>query len=111
MLEKSAELAQLNQTSSCPTSVAQQVSPMHRHTMALTAAAFATSFTVTQLRTNAVARWEYRPGSTLFVVWAHGRQDQDDQYDGRSWTRDYRELFGLHPTNTFLVKFAYWINR
>ncbi|MBC7898375.1 MAG: hypothetical protein H7066_23340, partial [Cytophagaceae bacterium] len=71
----------------------------------------ATSFTVTQLRTNAVARWEYRPGSTLFVVWAHGRQDQDDQYDGRSWTRDYRELFGLHPNNTFLVKFAYWINR
>src|SRR5690606_27252181 len=38
-----------------------------------------------QLRTNAVARWEFLPGSTLFVVWAHGRQD--DAVDGvtRSW--------------------------
>lgn len=69
------------------------------------------SFTVTQLRTNAVARWEYRPGSTLFVVWAHGRQDNDDRNLDRSWARDYRDLFGLHPDNTFLVKFAYWLNR
>ncbi len=56
-------------------------------------------------------RWEYRPGSTLFLVWTQGRQD-DRNLDGRqSWTRDYRDLFALHPDNTFLVKFAYWLNR
>ena len=33
----------------------------------------AMAFKYTQLRTNSVVRWEYRPGSTLFVVWAHGR--------------------------------------
>lgn len=70
-----------------------------------------TSFKFTQLRTNAVARWEYRPGSTVFVVWAHGRQDATNQNPRQSWTRDYRDLFGLHPDNTFLVKIAYWLNR
>ena len=70
-----------------------------------------TSFKFTQLRTNAVARWEYRPGSTVFLVWAHGRQDDTNQNLRQSWTRDYRDLFGLHPDNTFLIKVAYWLNR
>ncbi len=71
------------------------------------------AFKFTQLRTNAVLRWEYRPGSTLFVVWPHGRQDPDptrDRFD-QSWTSDYRDLFDVHPDNTFLVKLAYWLGR
>ena len=70
-----------------------------------------TAFRFTQLRTNTVARWEYRPGSTLFVVWAHGREDAGEQNQNRSWSQDYRDLFRLHPNNTFLVKVAYWVNR
>jgi hypothetical protein len=70
-----------------------------------------TAFEIRQLRTNAVARWEYRPGSTLFLVWAHGRQDQVNARRDQPWTRDYRELFDLHPDNTFLIKLAYWLNR
>ncbi|MGQ0767481.1 MAG: DUF5916 domain-containing protein [Gemmatimonadota bacterium] len=70
-----------------------------------------TWFKVKQLRTNAVARWEYRPGSTLFFVWAHGRFDSPSERRDQSWTRDYRELFDLHPDNTFLIKVAYWLNR
>lgn len=70
-----------------------------------------TSFKFTQLRTNAVARWEYRPGSTLFLVWAHGRQDSSNDTRNRSWARDYRDLFELHPDNTFLIKVAYWLSR
>jgi hypothetical protein len=70
-----------------------------------------TAFKFTQLRTNAVVRWEFRPGSTLFVVWAHGRQDAANQNPNQSWVRDYRDLFALHPDNTFLVKLAYWLNR
>jgi hypothetical protein len=70
-----------------------------------------TSFKVMQLRTNAVMRWEYRPGSTLFLVWAHGRQDSSNGGPQQSWARDYRDLFGLHPDNTFLLKAAYWLNR
>src|SRR5690606_36591011 len=32
-------------------------------------------FNFKQLRTNAVLRWEYRPGSTFFLVWSQGRTD------------------------------------
>jgi hypothetical protein len=70
-----------------------------------------TQFKYTQLRTNTVVRWEYRPGSTLFVVWTQGRQDDSNQNPDQSWTRDYRDLFTLHPDNTFLIKLAYWLNR
>jgi hypothetical protein len=70
-----------------------------------------TAFKFTELRTNAVIRWEYRPGSTMFLVWAHGRQDSDDGSTRQSWSRDYRDLFALHPDNTFLIKIAHWLNR
>jgi len=71
----------------------------------------ATSFSFSQLRTNAVVRWEYRPGSTLFVVWAHGREGSAEDGRRQSWQADFRDLFDRHPDNTFLVKVAYWFNR
>lgn len=70
-----------------------------------------TSFKFAELRTNAVVRWEYLPGSTLFVVWQHGRQDASNRNPGQSWGDDYRDLFAVHPENTFLVKVAYWLSR
>ena len=70
-----------------------------------------TAFKITQLRTNTVVRWEYRPGSTLFVVWTQGRQDDENRNPDQSWAQDYRDLFALHPDNTFLVKLVYWFNR
>jgi Domain of unknown function (DUF5916) len=69
------------------------------------------AFKYTALRTNTVVRWEYRPGSTLFVVWTQGREDDTNRNPEQSWARDYRDLFGLHPDNTFLIKLAYWLNR
>jgi hypothetical protein len=67
-------------------------------------------FNFIQLRTNTVMRWEYRPGSTLFLVWQHGR-DRGQSRLMPSWRDDYRELFDLHPDNTFLIKIAYWLNK
>ncbi|MGQ0712838.1 MAG: DUF5916 domain-containing protein [Gemmatimonadaceae bacterium] len=70
-----------------------------------------TQFKVTELITNSVLRWEYLPGSTLFLVWQHGRQGPGPNDTFRqSWMRDYRRLFELHPENTFLVKVAYWFS-
>jgi hypothetical protein len=72
----------------------------------------ATRFKFTDFISNSVLRWEYRPGSTLFVVWQHGREDPGHHETFRqSLMRDYRELFELHPNNTFLVKVAYWFSR
>jgi hypothetical protein len=64
-------------------------------------------FDVLQLRSNSVLRWEFRPGSTLFAVWSHGRDGFDGQYLDRPWREEYDGLFALHPINTVLVKVAY----
>jgi hypothetical protein len=71
----------------------------------------ASGFDVRQLRSDLVARWEYRPGSTLFLVWTHGREGSDNANPGRPWGPEYRSLFTLHPDNTFLVKMSYWLSR
>jgi len=63
-----------------------------------------------QFRSNVVLRWEYRPGSTLFIVWTQGRQDYVEAEGTRSMGANIRDLFDLHPDNTFLVKASYWIN-
>ena len=67
-------------------------------------------FAVRQLRSNVVTRWEYRPGSTLFVVWTHGRDARDPVTDLPSFSDQYRRLFAAHPDNTFLVKMSYWLS-
>lgn len=66
-------------------------------------------FNFRQFNSNAVLRWEYRPGSTLFFVWQQGRLSNDTQGDFRV-ARDYRDLFRAHPDNTLLIKASYWFN-
>ena len=67
-------------------------------------------FDVLQVRSNSVMRWEFRPGSTLFAVWTHGRDGYDPTFTPRSWRDEYNDLFALHPSNTFLLKLAYWMD-
>lgn len=67
-------------------------------------------FNVKQFNSNAVLRWEYRPASTLFLVWQQGRA-QDALNPGRFVPgRDVRDLFGARPLNTLLLKLSYWLN-
>jgi len=68
-------------------------------------------FNYKQFRSNVVFRWEYRPGSTLFVVWSQGRHDSAGEEGTQGFRGDLSDLFGLRPDNSFLVKFSYWINR
>ena len=68
-------------------------------------------FNFKQFRSNVVLRWEYRPGSTLFVVWNQGRDDFEPLEGTRSMRNDFRRLFDQYPYNTFLVKISYWLNR
>ncbi|MCU0256525.1 MAG: carbohydrate binding family 9 domain-containing protein [Vicinamibacterales bacterium] len=49
-------------------------------------------FRYSSLRSTNVLRWEYRPGSTLFVVWQHGRESTHDTGDF-SFSRDVRGIF------------------
>jgi hypothetical protein len=66
-------------------------------------------FNYRSFRTTNVLRWEYRPGSTLFVVWQQGREDV--LADGRfRFGRDLSGVFDSPARNVFLVKWAYWLN-
>lgn len=67
-------------------------------------------FNEKQFRSNAVVRWEYRPGSTLYVVWQQARDESGLDAGSFAARRDYRNLFRSHPDNTFLVKASYWFN-
>jgi hypothetical protein len=65
-------------------------------------------FNFKQMRSNAVLRWEYRPGSTLFLVWSHGRTAADGHGDFR-FGRDVSDLWSTAGSNTLLVKVSYWL--
>ena len=62
------------------------------------------------LNTNAVVRWEYRPGSTIFFVWQQGRFRNVNRRSTFDAQEDYEDLFRVHPNNTFLIKASYWFN-
>jgi hypothetical protein len=66
-------------------------------------------FNVKEFRSNSVLRWEYRPGSTIFLVWAQGRSMGGEANDF-SFGRDLKNVFDTHPNNTFLIKASYWFN-
>ena len=65
-------------------------------------------FNLRSLRGNAVLRWEYRPGSALFVVWQQQRAGEGP-LDGFDLRRDAQGLFRAQPTNVLLVKATYWL--
>jgi hypothetical protein len=66
-------------------------------------------FNVKSFRTTNVLRWEYKPGSTLFIVWQQARENDAVPGDFR-FGRDLRDIFRSAPRNVFLVKLAYWLN-
>ncbi len=59
---------------------------------------------------NAVVRWEYRPGSTLFFVWQQRRAGEGPPGDFQAG-RDVSGIFRTAPENVFAVKATYWIGR
>ncbi len=68
-------------------------------------------FNIKFFNSNFVVRWEYRPGSTLFLVWNQGRDDFEPTQGTRDVTGDFTKLFKAYPRNTFLIKASYWLNR
>ena len=68
----------------------------------------ARNFTSRALQGNAVLRWEYRPGSALFLVWQ--QQRSGFELDGAlRFGRDVGGVFGDPVENVFLFKLSYWL--
>jgi hypothetical protein len=67
------------------------------------------TFTTRSLRGNAVLRWEYRPGSTFYLVWQQDRENRDlmDPFDV---SRGFGSLFSGRANNVVVLKWTYWVN-
>ena len=65
-------------------------------------------FNFRSLRGNAVYRWEFAPGSTLFVVWTQDRNVTAHVGD-LDFSRDASALFGAASDHVLLVKLSYWL--
>ncbi len=63
-------------------------------------------FSYAQYRSNLVARFEYRPGSEIFLVWAQGINNNTTSRSGLS-NRFRDQILDKQPNNTFLIKATY----
>lgn len=67
-------------------------------------------FNFKEFRSNLVVRWEYRPGSTIFFVWAHNQSELVEENGTFALGRDVRRLFGAAAENVLLVKVNRWFD-
>jgi hypothetical protein len=67
------------------------------------------NFTVRSLRANAVLRWEWRAGSTFFLVWQQNREN-NEIFGNLRLGRDVDALFAGESRNLVAVKASYWLS-
>jgi hypothetical protein len=65
-------------------------------------------FNFRSVRGSAVVRWEFRPGSALYVVWNENRADVEPVGDF-SINRDLRAIPNAPSHDVLLVKLSYWL--
>jgi len=66
-------------------------------------------FNFHQFRSNLVAKWEYRLGSFIYLVWSSDRTGSN-MFPGASMRDSYRYLGDIYPNNIFIVKLNYWFS-
>lgn len=66
-------------------------------------------FNFNQMRSNLVFRWEYRPGSQIYLVWSNERTDWLNPGNA-PLRRAASRLADTTPDNIFMVKFNYWFS-
>ncbi len=66
-------------------------------------------FNFKSLRLNLVLRWEYLPGSTLYLVWTQNKNN--DLHPGTfHFKRDFKDLISADGDNAVMLKLTYWFN-
>ncbi len=63
-------------------------------------------FNFRQFRSNLVLRWEYKPGSLIYLVWSQTRTESVNNGEF-NYTQDIGDLFSVRPYDVFLVKLSY----
>lgn len=67
------------------------------------------NFNIRSVRGNAVFRWQYRPGSEIFLVWQHSRRDRQ-AYGDLDFGRDIGGLFSAPSENVFIFKLSHYLS-
>ena len=67
-------------------------------------------FDFREFNSNLVVRWEYEPGSLVYLVWAQGRGDYALDRRDFDFARGLRDVFDTHPQNIFLIKVSRWLS-
>ena len=58
---------------------------------------------------NVVLRWEYLPGSTVYLVWSQARHGNRGTYQS-SFGDSFNNTFALPADNVLLLKVSYWLS-
>ncbi len=66
-------------------------------------------FNFMAFQSNLVLRWEYKPGSTFYLIWTHSRSGSTRNGEF-NFSNNLKELFDIYPENVFLVKFNHWFS-
>lgn len=67
-------------------------------------------FNIKEFLSNLVFRWEYRPGSYLYLVWSQTRSGYDP-WGYFHFGDDFMDMWDAHPTNVLMMKLSYRIGR
>ena len=62
------------------------------------------------MNSTMLIRWEYNPGSTIYLVWTRARPEFDNSVNDLNFSRDFDRLFAGGDQNVFLLKASYWMN-
>ena len=62
-----------------------------------------------EFRSNLVLRWEYSPGSTIYLVWSQNRSNVSG-YELLNMGRTLNRVFDIYPDNIFMIKINHWFS-
>ncbi|MFH1699122.1 MAG: DUF5916 domain-containing protein [Candidatus Zixiibacteriota bacterium] len=68
------------------------------------------NYNYSAINSTLLLRWEYMPGSTLYLVWTRSRPEIDRDVNNLVVSRDLKRLFSGDDDNLFLIKASYWWN-
>jgi Domain of unknown function (DUF5916) len=67
------------------------------------------SFNIATLNANVLLRWEYFPGSTVYLVWTQFRFEDSMRF-GTGFSQRFRDTFALPHEDVLLLKVTYWFS-
>ena len=67
-------------------------------------------FNFLSLRSNFIIKWEYKPGSALFLVWQQQRDHYEVTESQLKLSSGLDKLMRSNKINTILRKVAYWFS-